>query len=160
MCAIFAFAPAFDPDLVSPSEAVNDANSFVSDSLVTATLTGSLRANYLANMHEPYRSHPSLLNMGYQYHTTHVEYQAGQQRKYSGTVTGSMNMAGQCGSFLSSVAFGYMVKYFGNYNQPLIPLASALLTYAPQILARPGMAQSSILRQETTPACSPARLSM
>ncbi len=51
-------------------------------------------------------------------------------RKYSGTVTGSMNMAGQVGSFLSSVAFGYMVTYFGNYNQPLIPLASMLFVSA------------------------------
>jgi ACS family glucarate transporter-like MFS transporter len=51
-------------------------------------------------------------------------------RKYSGTVTGSMNMAGQMGSFLSSVAFGYMVTYFGNYNQPLIPLASMLFVSA------------------------------
>ncbi len=44
-------------------------------------------------------------------------------RKYAGAVTGSMNMAGQFGSFLSSVAFGYMVKYFNSYNAPLIPMA-------------------------------------
>lgn len=51
-------------------------------------------------------------------------------RKYAGAVTGSMNMAGQFGSFLSSVAFGYMVKYFGNYNTPLIPMGGALLLSA------------------------------
>ncbi len=47
-------------------------------------------------------------------------------RKYSGTVTGIMNMAGQVGAFGSSVSFGYMVTYFGNYNQPLLPLAAML----------------------------------
>jgi MFS-type transporter involved in bile tolerance (Atg22 family) len=41
-----------------------------------------------------------------------------------------MNMAGQVGSFLSSVLFGYMVTYFGNYNTPLIPLALFLLASA------------------------------
>jgi MFS transporter, ACS family, glucarate transporter len=51
-------------------------------------------------------------------------------RKYAGAVTGSMNMAGQVGSFLSSVAFGYMVTYFGNYNTPLIPMGLALMISA------------------------------
>ena len=45
-------------------------------------------------------------------------------KRYAGAMTGSMNMAGQLGSFVSSVAFGYMVKSFGNYDQPLIPLAA------------------------------------
>lgn len=47
-------------------------------------------------------------------------------RKYAGAVTGAMNMAGQVGSFLSSVAFGYLIEYWGNYNTPLIPLALML----------------------------------
>jgi ACS family glucarate transporter-like MFS transporter len=51
-------------------------------------------------------------------------------RKHAGAVSGAMNMAGQLGSFLSSVAFGYMVKYFGNYNQPLIPFAAMLVVSA------------------------------
>jgi nitrate/nitrite transporter NarK len=51
-------------------------------------------------------------------------------RKHSGTVSGTMNMAGQAGAFASSVAFGYMVAYFGNYNQPLLPLAGMLLISA------------------------------
>ena len=51
-------------------------------------------------------------------------------RKYGGAVSGSMNMAGQMGSFLSSVAFGYMVVYFGNYNDPLKPLACMLFVSA------------------------------
>lgn len=51
-------------------------------------------------------------------------------RKYAGTITGTMNMAGQFGSFLSAVSFGYMVSYFQNYNTPLIPLAVMLLISA------------------------------
>jgi MFS family permease len=42
-------------------------------------------------------------------------------RKYSGAVSGAMNMAGQVGSFLSSVAFGALVDYFGGrYDIPLM----------------------------------------
>jgi ACS family glucarate transporter-like MFS transporter len=49
-------------------------------------------------------------------------------RKYAGAVTGAMNTAGQIGSFLTSVAFGYIATAFGtdgkaNYNAPLIPMA-------------------------------------
>jgi len=51
-------------------------------------------------------------------------------QKYAGTVSGTMNMAGQIGSFTSAVAFGYMVNYFHNYNTPLIPLATMLLISA------------------------------
>jgi nitrate/nitrite transporter NarK len=43
-------------------------------------------------------------------------------RKYAGAVTGAMNTAGQIGSFLTSIAFGYLVTYFGTYNAPLIPM--------------------------------------
>jgi len=42
-------------------------------------------------------------------------------RKYAGAVTGAMNMAGQLGSFLSSVAFGALVDYFGGrYDIPMM----------------------------------------
>jgi sugar phosphate permease len=51
-------------------------------------------------------------------------------RKYAGAVTGAMNMAGQVGSFLSAVAFGYLVNYWGNYNTPLIPFAVMLVISA------------------------------
>ncbi|MFN9262895.1 MAG: MFS transporter [Acidobacteriota bacterium] len=52
-------------------------------------------------------------------------------RKYSGAVSGSMNMAGQLGSFLSSVLFGYLVGWMGgDYNKALLPLASMLLLSA------------------------------
>jgi len=43
-------------------------------------------------------------------------------RKYAGAVTGAMNTAGQIGSFLTSIAFGYLVTWFGSYNAPLIPM--------------------------------------
>jgi ACS family glucarate transporter-like MFS transporter len=46
--------------------------------------------------------------------------------KYAGSVSGAMNMAGQAGSFLSSIVFGYMVNYFHSYDLPLIPMAIAL----------------------------------
>ncbi len=51
-------------------------------------------------------------------------------RRYAGAVSGSMNMAGQFGSFMSSIAFGYMIKYFGDYNLPLIPFSAMLAVSA------------------------------
>ncbi len=51
-------------------------------------------------------------------------------KKYAGTVTGAMNMAGQVGSFLSAVVFGYLVKFFGSYNTPLIPMSVMLFVSA------------------------------
>lgn len=51
-------------------------------------------------------------------------------KKYAGTVSGTMNMAGQVGSFSSSVAFGYLVTWFGSYNAPLFPMAALLLVSA------------------------------
>ena len=41
-----------------------------------------------------------------------------------------MNTAGQIGLFTSSVAFGYLVKIYGSYNAPLIPMAALLFTGA------------------------------
>jgi len=43
--------------------------------------------------------------------------------KFSGTVSGAMNTAGQVGSFCTVVAFGYLVEAFQSYNAPLIPIA-------------------------------------
>ena len=56
-------------------------------------------------------------------------------REHSGGISASMNMAGQLGSFLSSVAFGYAVLYLKNhhftmqqqFNLPVYPLAAMLL---------------------------------
>lgn len=50
--------------------------------------------------------------------------------KYAGAVSGSMNMAGQLGSFLTSLSFGYIVTYTNSYNTPLIPMGSMLLISA------------------------------
>lgn len=50
--------------------------------------------------------------------------------EYAGAVVGAMNTAAQVGSFVSSVAFGYIVDRFGNYNLPFIPMAALLLTGA------------------------------
>ena len=44
-------------------------------------------------------------------------------QKHAGVVTGAMNMAGQVGSFLTTVLFGYLVVAFGSYNAPLVPIA-------------------------------------
>jgi ACS family glucarate transporter-like MFS transporter len=56
-------------------------------------------------------------------------------KRYAGAVSGSMNMAGQVGSFLSSIAFGYLVKIFGDYNLPLIPF-SAMLAISAYLFTR------------------------
>ena len=46
-------------------------------------------------------------------------------KRYAGAVTGAMNTAGQVGSFLTSIMFGYIVVAFnGNYDAPLIPMAA------------------------------------
>ncbi len=47
-------------------------------------------------------------------------------KKYAGAVTGTMNTAGQIGSFVSSVLFGYIVKSSGSYDVPLIPMTVML----------------------------------
>jgi len=47
--------------------------------------------------------------------------------EHSGTISGAMNMAGQVGSLISSVAFGYWVEWWGSYDRALMPLAAMLL---------------------------------
>jgi ACS family glucarate transporter-like MFS transporter len=47
-------------------------------------------------------------------------------RKHAGTVSGAMHMTGQAGAFLSTIAFGYMVRAFNSYDLPLVPMAIAL----------------------------------
>jgi predicted MFS family arabinose efflux permease len=51
-------------------------------------------------------------------------------RDYGGAVSGAMNMAGQLGSFVSSVAFGIVVDHYGNYNIPLIGFSFMLVISA------------------------------
>jgi len=47
-------------------------------------------------------------------------------RKNAGAVFGFMNTAANAASALSSVVFGYLVGYFGNYNTPFIPMVALL----------------------------------
>jgi ACS family glucarate transporter-like MFS transporter len=50
--------------------------------------------------------------------------------KYAGAVSGSMNMAGQLGSFLTSIVFGYVVAATNSYNRPLLHMGASLLVSA------------------------------
>jgi MFS transporter, ACS family, glucarate transporter len=46
-------------------------------------------------------------------------------RRSAGSISGAMNMAGQLGSFISAVVFGFLVKALsGNYILALLPLAA------------------------------------
>jgi ACS family glucarate transporter-like MFS transporter len=47
--------------------------------------------------------------------------------EHVGAVSGAMNTAGQLGSLISSVAFGYLVEWTGSYDLALMPLATALI---------------------------------
>jgi MFS transporter, ACS family, glucarate transporter len=46
---------------------------------------------------------------------------------HTGTISGAMNMAGQVGSLISSVVFGYLVEWFGSYDKALMPMAAMLI---------------------------------
>ena len=47
--------------------------------------------------------------------------------EYAGAVVGALNTASQVGSLSSTLAFGYIVERFGNYNLPFIPMAALCL---------------------------------
>ena len=47
-------------------------------------------------------------------------------RKNAGAVFGFMNTASNVASAVSSVVFGYLVGFFGNYNTPFIPMVALL----------------------------------
>lgn len=47
-------------------------------------------------------------------------------RKHAGAVFGFMNTAANLASAVSSIVFGYLVGYFGNYNVPFIPMVGTL----------------------------------
>jgi sugar phosphate permease len=51
-------------------------------------------------------------------------------RQDAGGVVGFMNTAAQIASFVSSIAFGYIVGYSGNYNLPFIPMVVTLVVGA------------------------------
>lgn len=48
-------------------------------------------------------------------------------QEHAGAISGAMNMAGQAGSLISSVAFGYLVEWLGSYDRALVPLGAMLL---------------------------------
>jgi MFS transporter, ACS family, glucarate transporter len=50
--------------------------------------------------------------------------------KYAGAVTGAMNTATFLAAFVSSVAYGYLVKIYGTYNAPFIPMIALLIVSA------------------------------
>jgi MFS transporter, ACS family, glucarate transporter len=47
-------------------------------------------------------------------------------RRHAGAVFGFMNTAAQVASATSSIAFGYLVGYSGNYNLPFVPMVVTL----------------------------------
>ena len=47
--------------------------------------------------------------------------------KYAGATVGAMNTAGIFGGVVSSIIFGYLVSYFGNYTAPFISMAVLLI---------------------------------
>jgi ACS family glucarate transporter-like MFS transporter len=51
-------------------------------------------------------------------------------RRYAGAVAGALNTAAQCGAFLCSIVFGYLVKVSGSYDIPLIPMVLMLVLSA------------------------------
>ena len=77
-------------------------------------------------------------------------------RKYAGAVSGAMNMAGQLGSFLSSVAFGAMVDYFGGrYDIPLM-FFGVMLAISAVIYTRIDPNEQLVVEPAPTPAPVPA----
>jgi predicted MFS family arabinose efflux permease len=49
--------------------------------------------------------------------------------RYSGAISGAMNSAGQAGSFVCTVLFGYLVEWYG-YDVPLVVVACMVLVSA------------------------------
>jgi nitrate/nitrite transporter NarK len=47
-------------------------------------------------------------------------------KNHAGSVIGLMNTSAQVGGFISSLAFGYIVDWFGSYDAPFVPMATLL----------------------------------
>jgi MFS family permease len=76
-------------------------------------------------------------------------------RKHAGAVTGAMNMAGQVGSFLSSVAFGSLVDAFGGrYDIPLM-LFAVMLAVSAFIYTRIDPTEQLVPEREAVPEPQP-----
>jgi len=75
---------------------------------------------------------------------------------YSGTVSGAMNTAGQFGSFISGVLFGYMVKLFHSYDAPIAVIGVMLLISATQWLRIDATREAQAPPQPATSSAKPA----
>ena len=51
-------------------------------------------------------------------------------KEHAGAMVGLMNTSAQVGGLVGSVAYGYIVERFGNYNAPFIPMAALLFVGA------------------------------
>jgi ACS family glucarate transporter-like MFS transporter len=51
-------------------------------------------------------------------------------QKHAGAVVGLMNTAAQLGALVGSVAYGYIIEHFGNYDAPFVPMAAVLFVGA------------------------------
>lgn len=76
-------------------------------------------------------------------------------KKYSGALSGSMNMAGQLGSFGSSIAFGYLVDYYKSYDLPL-KLFSIMLFVSAWLFTRIDPTEELLLPAEQEEGLPPA----
>ncbi len=47
-------------------------------------------------------------------------------QKHAGAMVGLMNTTAQLGGLVGSVAYGYIVEHFGNYDAPFVPMAALL----------------------------------
>ena len=74
--------------------------------------------------------------------------------KYSGTVSGMMNMAGNIGGALSPLVFGFLVQY-GNWQAPFI-VAASLLVLGSAVWAFWLDPDVSVLEAQQRPATAPA----
>jgi len=51
-------------------------------------------------------------------------------KRYSGAVSGAMNMAGQAAGYVSSVAYGYYIEWYHDYQFPLVFFAANMFVSA------------------------------
>ena len=51
-------------------------------------------------------------------------------QKHAGAMVGLMNTASQIGGLVGSVAYGYIVEHFANYDAPFVPMAALLFVGA------------------------------
>jgi predicted MFS family arabinose efflux permease len=51
-------------------------------------------------------------------------------QRHAGAMVGVMNTASQIGGLVGSVAYGYIVEHFGNYDAPFVPMAALLFVGA------------------------------